>query len=100
MYIGETKRPLDVRIKEHRTHTQKGETSRSGIADHAWENQHQIQWSEAQIIHNEQHWKKRKFIEAAYIKNNTGVFSKPSVEIPNLWQPLLTTVKSLQVQRR
>src|SRR5579872_4165178 len=97
MYIGETKRPLDIIINEHKSCTQKGETSRSGIAEHVWENQHRIKWSEAKAIHSEQHWKKRKFIEAAYIKNNTGVFSKPSVEIPHLWQPLLSQIKCLSL---
>ena len=35
-YVGETKRPLAVRIKEHQKHTRLGETTRSGIAEHVW----------------------------------------------------------------
>ena len=31
-YIGETKRPLEIRMKEHKRHTTRGETERSGVA--------------------------------------------------------------------
>lgn len=35
-YIGESKRPLEIRISEHQSHTKKGEATRSGIAKDAW----------------------------------------------------------------
>ncbi|XP_050299707.1 uncharacterized protein LOC126738416 [Anthonomus grandis grandis] len=89
-YIGETKRPLEIRAKEHRSWTQRGEVSKSGIAEHAWHNGHNIHWSEAKILHKEQHWRKRKFVEAAFISQNQRIFSQPSVDIPNIWKPLLS----------
>jgi predicted GIY-YIG superfamily endonuclease len=88
-YIGETKRPFNVRLQEHKKHTYRGETSRSGIADHVWSKHHNIKWSEAQVVHKEPHWKKRKFKEAVFIENNKNIFSKPSVEIPTIWKPLI-----------
>lgn len=94
-YIGETKRPLEVRIKEHRKHTQLGETSKSGIAEHAWNADHRINWNDAKVIHRETHWKKRKFKEAAFIFQNPGTFSHPSIELRNVWKPLLSQVKEL-----
>ena len=97
-YIGETKRPLAVRLKEHRLSTQRGETARSGIADHVWSNQHRIKWSEAKVLHKETHWRKRKFLEAAFIEQNQGIFSNPSVEIPNIWKPLLERNRLLKLE--
>ena len=89
-YIGETLRPLETRIKEHRNNTLKGETEKSGAADHAWIHGHHIKWSEAEILHKEPHWRKRKFKEAAVIHQNPGCFSKPSLDIRNIWKPLLS----------
>ena len=59
-YIGETKRPLAVKTKEHKTSTQRGETAKSGIAQHVWDHKHSIRWSEAITIHKEADWWKRK----------------------------------------
>lgn len=47
--IGETKRPFDVGIEEHRIETIREETEKSGTADHP-----------AKTIRREPHWKKRK----------------------------------------
>lgn len=88
VYIGETKRPLHVRIEEHKKNTQRGETTKSGIANHVWDNQHHIQWSEAKVLAKEDHWYKRKFKEAVFIDKKRA-FSQQSVEIPNVWRPLL-----------
>jgi predicted GIY-YIG superfamily endonuclease/uncharacterized protein (UPF0335 family) len=92
-YVGETLRPLETRIKEHRNHTLKGETNRSGAADHAWTYGHHLQWSEAKIILKEEHWRKRKFKEAAVINQNSDCFSKASLDIRNIWKPLLSSCK-------
>ena len=97
-YVGETKRPLAVRIKEHQKHTRLGETTRSGIAEHVWTNQHRIKWSETKVLYKEQHWRKRKFVETAFIENNTGIFSNASVEIANIWKPVINTEPRLKLR--
>jgi predicted GIY-YIG superfamily endonuclease/uncharacterized protein (UPF0335 family) len=96
-YIGETKRPLEVRIKEHFKCTQLGDTAKSGIAEHVWTNQHRMKWSDAKVLHKEEHWLKRKFIEAAYITQNNHVFSNPSIDIPNIWKPVLAQDRHLKI---
>ena len=92
-YIGETMRPLEVRVKEHQKHTLRGETDRSGAADHAWKQGHHMKWSEARIVHREHHWRKRKFKEAAIINQNEDCISKPSLDIRNVWKPMLSRCK-------
>jgi hypothetical protein len=88
-YIGETKRPLKVRIKEHQRNTKNGETVKSKLANHAWENNHKFNWEEAKIIHHEAHYYKRKFIEGALIKLHENPISQSSIEIRPLWTPLI-----------
>ena len=90
-YLGETKRPLNVRIKEHKQNTLRGLTDKSKIAQHCWEENHKMNFKEASIIHKEPHYKKRKIIEASYMKlaAENNPISQPSVEISSLWLPIL-----------
>ena len=50
--LGETKRNLEAFLKEHQTTTRRGETDKSTIAEHVWEEQHQPQWNNIKIIHH------------------------------------------------
>ena len=49
-YIGETKRPLETRLKEHIAATTRGEIDKSAIAEHAWICQHQPLWKETRVL--------------------------------------------------
>ena len=50
VYIGETIRRLDTRLKEHQEALRRGMTEKSAVALHAWDNQHSTNWKEASII--------------------------------------------------
>ena len=50
MYIGETKRALEVRIKEHQTATMRGELEKSAVSEHAWNHHHQILWDDIKVL--------------------------------------------------
>ena len=43
-YIGETCRPLQTRINEHKRNTTNREIDKSKIAEHSWEEKHRFQW--------------------------------------------------------
>ena len=49
-YIGETKRALGTRLKEHQAATRRGEVEKSAIAEHASAEQHQPLWEEISIL--------------------------------------------------
>ena len=49
-YIGETKRALGTRIKEHQSATRKREIEKSAIAEHAWTEQHHSIWDQTAVI--------------------------------------------------
>ena len=84
-YIGETKRPLKIRLNEHKTNINKGDTVNSKLAKHAWEKEHRINWEGVQILHKETHFYKRKFIEAALINISDNPISQSSLEVRPLW---------------
>ena len=49
-YIGETKRALGVRLKEHQAATRRGEVEKSAISEYAWEEKHHPAWDEIAIL--------------------------------------------------
>lgn len=89
-YIGETKRPLVTRLSEHKRHTLRGETDKSGVANHCWEFHHRMQWEDTKILCKEVNLHKRKFKEATYILNNNDIFSNPSYEVNGTWNEVLS----------
>ena len=50
VYIGETKRRLETRLKEHKDASAKSLTDRSAIAKHAHANDHPINWAGTRIL--------------------------------------------------
>ena len=50
VYIGETIRILETRLKEHQEALRRGMTEKSAVAEHTWDNQHSINWEEMSII--------------------------------------------------
>ena len=50
VYIGETKGQLGTRLKEHKDACVRNQTEKSAIAEHAWTNDHPINWSGTKIL--------------------------------------------------
>ncbi len=83
-YVGETKRKLAVRVKEHRTETEKVSDARvytrdkrkqseseywgSALTDHSIKENHVIDWDSAKIIDKERDNQARGIKEAIYIR--------------------------------
>jgi len=67
-YVGQTKRQLGTRIKEHRSDINKKEGSLSVVSNHRIENDHDMNWSEAEILDIESSYNKRIVSEMVFIK--------------------------------
>ena len=80
-YIGETSRPLQIRVKEHKTSVQNRD-SKSAISDHIQVNpDHKILWNNLTILETNRHdFKIRKTLEAINIKR-----LNPSMNRDNGW---------------
>ena len=62
-YIGETSRPLGVRIGEHMKNVKLGKTNTSRLAEHAWAEHHKIKWDDVAILGGEKKMTHRKIKE-------------------------------------
>ena len=49
VYIGETHRCLETQVKEHRDAC-KGDTWKSAIAEHQWDQRHQVDWDTIRVL--------------------------------------------------
>ena len=66
VYIGETHRGLETRIKEHKSDIRHGR-SNTGLAEHMYYNNHDVQWANVKILKSGLEKTKRKAMESAYI---------------------------------
>ena len=48
--VGETQRHLETRVKEHRDACTKGDTWKSAIAEHQWDQQYQVDWDGTRVL--------------------------------------------------
>lgn len=69
-YIGQTKRYLETRIKEHFKDIKKHESNYSVVSNHRASYNHDFNWSAVFILHNESNFKKREIGEMIYIKKH------------------------------
>jgi hypothetical protein len=61
-YIGETGRPLAVRLREHRHNLQQGIVEKSKLAQHAYEEGHRAGWDDARILEIESNIRYIKYV--------------------------------------
>ena len=90
-FLGQTKRHLRTRIKEHFNNIKLHETNHSVINTHKVECGHDFKWTEYNILHNEKHTRKREIAEMFYIKKleNTINLQKDTVNLNNIYDRVI-----------
>jgi hypothetical protein len=76
-YIGETGRPLAVRLREHRHNLRQGLLEKSKLAQHAYEERNRVSWDEAKISEAESNSRYRKYKKSAHMACLTNPISYP-----------------------
>ena len=93
VYIGETLRNLEERLKEHKRHVEKSDLKGSAIAEHVLKTGHSIAWDKAQVIDYEQRWGARKIKESLHIKReraNRQLMNRDGgLAISRVWQHVI-----------
>ena len=85
-YIDHTGRNLSQRVKEHHTATIKGLVNNSGIAQHAWDQHHNIDWDDIQILGQESSDRRRQIREALFINDQKPSMNRDiGVEVPSFY---------------
>ncbi|RLU15076.1 hypothetical protein DMN91_012963 [Ooceraea biroi] len=69
-YVGQTKRHLNTRISEHLSDIKKCENNWSVVSKHRDNVDHEFDWSEVEVLHQEKHLRKRLIAEMFYIKKH------------------------------
>ena len=90
-YIGETSRPLNIRIKEHKTSTNNKDT-KSAISEHITKfPDHTINWEAVKTLNTHKHeYKQRKLAEAIQIRRfNPSINRDQGVYLPNSFDQLI-----------
>jgi len=75
-HVGQTKRLLKIRVKEHFTDIKKSSGSPSVISDHQSELNHDFDWEKIYILDTELSWKKRIVSEIIHIKKQQSGINK------------------------
>ncbi|MDI4567834.1 MAG: GIY-YIG nuclease family protein, partial [Mycoplasma sp.] len=84
IYIGQTKRALKFRVKEHEAYVRKKETQKSSVAQHCWSENHTFNFSAAKIIQKTSSIGELDFLEAFHIHKNLSVLVNDPNSNPNL----------------
>ena len=74
-YIGQTGQTLTCRLKEHKRATERGNIDVSAVAEHAWVNNHRVNWEAAEVLEVKQEWYKRCMIESWHIRQEKNLLT-------------------------
>ncbi|KAL9985461.1 hypothetical protein ACROYT_G007872 [Oculina patagonica] len=90
VYIGETGRPMQDRIKEHDRDIRLARTQTSAVAEHTNNTGHYPLWNEVKLIDRDSHWYTRRVKEAIHIRLHPNNINRDSgIEIPEAWMPTI-----------
>jgi len=68
VYIGQTKRHLETRVKEHKNNIRNASGNFSVVTNHRLSSNHEFKWDEPIILHKERNRRKREIAEMFFIK--------------------------------
>lgn len=86
MYVGQTARALETRIKKHRKAVEKDDKN-SLIAKHSRVTDHSFDFNNVEILSPCAHWSERMFLEAWYSICNENSINE-HMQIPNVYNVL------------
>ena len=91
-YVGETRRAVDVRRKEHSDAIRLGQCSKSAIAEHVHDQQspHEMDWSSLRVIDRACQQRERKVREAFHIYQRKPQINRDTgIERSAVWNAVL-----------
>ncbi|CAG9563495.1 unnamed protein product [Danaus chrysippus] len=94
-YIGQTKRSIGTRVKEHISDVRNRRASKSAVCEHALDKpSHYIRFDKPQILAREDRYIPRLIREAIEIKKHPNFNRKDGWNLSNPWDPLPKNIKS------
>jgi hypothetical protein len=95
-YVGQTKRQLGTRVREHMNNIRLDPSRHSVVTEHRIEHDHTFDWKKIKILDSEPNYKKRLVSEMIHIKQqNNGINSQKDTEfLHDTYFHLLDSVKN------
>ena len=93
IYVGETKRTLNIRAEEHITAI-KSASKKSHTAEHCWTYNHDFDWKHKKVLDFEKNWKTRTIKESIYSEENEHHINRISFKLLNIWKTILRDSKA------
>ena len=87
VYIGQTGNNFETRLNQHRSALRLVHPEKSALAEHAFKEDHQIDWRSAEIICREANYRKRLFLEAWHSKRQPCL-NRCDLFVPSLYDEL------------
>ena len=89
VYVGETGRNLEKRLKEHQ-YAVKRMDDKNGISVHAWKKSHRVNWNESRVLKIVPNYFHRRLTEALIIQStNTTSNLDKGLKLNSTWTPFL-----------
>ena len=89
VYIGQTGRTLEHRLKEHKRALTSGNTAQSAVAEHAVEQNHVINWKEAKVMACHHHYRQRCALEGWHIREKARTMNHDDGPLLSVYDPLI-----------
>ena len=87
-YIGQTGRRLKQRFDEHKRAIKQADFNASPLAEHAWTEQHPVDWSNVKVLSNPSDHTTRLVEEALAIRSTTNVLNRDTGTLPSEYDNL------------
>ena len=101
VYIGETGRAMQDRIKEHDRDIRVVHTQTSAVSEHANETGHLPLWNQVKFIDRDPHRYTRRVKEAIQIRLHSNNINRDNgIEIPEAWMPTIRKHNSRSTTKR
>jgi hypothetical protein len=94
VYIGETRRSLNVHLKEHIVDITHDCITKSTLVEHSHNTTHQICMDKASLIAKEEHYNKRRMREALEIDIRNNTLNKDEgLKLSDTWRLVINQIK-------
>jgi hypothetical protein len=94
VYIGQTGRSIDTRLKEHKRHIRLEYPNKSAVAQHSIHQEHRIQFNSTSILSTKTRYMDRIIKEAIEIELHPHNMNREEgFCLSKLWKPLICTLK-------